>query len=100
MRFQSTLWTLIGHARGGDEQALTEFVERYRPPVVAFIGRRGFTSESEDLAQEVFLEVFKDEVLTKADPDKGRFRSLLLAVTRNVIGKHLRHYEILEPLAE
>jgi RNA polymerase sigma-70 factor (ECF subfamily) len=40
------------------------------------------------VAQEVFLRVFDDRVLERADARRGRFRSLLLAVTRHVIGHH------------
>lgn len=87
--FQSTLWTVIRSADQGDETALREFTLKYRPPVVSYITRHGLSSEAEDLAQEVFLRIFRDGVLSKADPSKGRFRSLILAVTRHVIGHHL-----------
>lgn len=87
--FESTLWTLILEARAGQERALRDFILRYRTPVVAYCARRGLASEAEDLAQEVFLRLFRDGVLLKADPAKGRFRSLLLAVTKHVIGNYL-----------
>lgn len=87
--FQSTLWTVIRGARSGDEAALREFALKYRAPVVAYAARRGLRDEAEDIAQEVFLRLFQDGVLAKADPSKGRFRSLVLAVTRNVIGHHV-----------
>jgi RNA polymerase sigma-70 factor (ECF subfamily) len=87
--FESTLWTLILEARAGQEHALRDFILRYRTPVVAYCARRGLASEAEDLAQEVFLRLFRDGVLLKADPSKGRFRNLLLAVTKHVIGNHL-----------
>jgi hypothetical protein len=87
--FQSTLWTVIRGAGKGDEAALRDFVLKYRPPVLAYLGRRGFRAEAEDLAQEVFLRVFQDRVLLKADPSLGRFRSLLLSVTRHVLGHHV-----------
>lgn len=87
--FQSTLWTVIRGAGQGDESALRDFVLKYRPPVLAYLARRGFRAEAEDLAQEVFLRVFQDRVLLKADPSLGRFRSLLLSVTRHVLGHHV-----------
>ena len=87
--FQSTLWTVIRGAGKGDEAALRDFVLKYRPPVLAYLARRGFRAEAEDLAQEVFLRVFQDRVLLKADPSLGRFRSLLLSVTRHVLGHHV-----------
>ena len=87
--FQSTLWTLIIDARKGNEKAFETFVMKYRPPVLAFCTRKGMASEAEDLAQEVFTRVFNDGILAKADRSKGRFRSLLLVVTKHVIGNHL-----------
>jgi RNA polymerase sigma factor (sigma-70 family) len=87
--FQSTLWTLVLKARDGNESALRDFTLKYRAPIIAYISRRGLAHEAEDLAQEVFLRFFKDGVLLKADPSKGRFRTLVLAVTKRVIGHHL-----------
>lgn len=87
--FQSTLWTVIRDAGRGEERALREFVLKYRAPVAAYIARRGWARDAEDLAQEVFLRLVQDGVLAKADPSKGRFRSLLLAVTRHVVGHHV-----------
>lgn len=86
--FQSTLWTVIRGADRGEESALREFTLKYRGPIVAYIARRGLANDAEDLAQEVFLRLLQDGVLSKADPSRGRFRSLLLAVTRHVIGHH------------
>jgi RNA polymerase sigma factor (sigma-70 family) len=87
--FETTLWSLIRDAREGHESRFAQFVERYRPAVVRFLVRRGLADDAEDLAQEVFLRLVRDQVLTRADPGRGRFRSLLLAVTRNVLGHHL-----------
>jgi RNA polymerase sigma-70 factor (ECF subfamily) len=86
--FQSTLWTLIRGADRGDEAALRDFAHKYRAPVLAYIARRGLAAEAEDLSQEVFLRIFQDRVLSKADPSRGRFRALILSVTRHVIGHH------------
>jgi len=86
--FQSTLWTVIRGADRGEEAALREFALKYRGPIVAYIARRGLPNDAEDLTQEVFLRLLQDRVLAKADPSRGRFRSLLLAVTRHVISHH------------
>jgi RNA polymerase sigma-70 factor (ECF subfamily) len=83
--FQSTLWTVIRGADRGEEASLREFTMKYRGPIVAYIARRGFLNDAEDLAQEVFLRLLQDRVLSKADPSRGRFRNLLLAVTRHVM---------------
>jgi RNA polymerase sigma-70 factor (ECF subfamily) len=82
---------MIRKARAGKPTAVDEFVLRYRPPVISFILKNGFSKEdAEDLSQEVFLKIFKDKVLQKADEQKGRFRSLILAVTKNVIKEQIR----------
>lgn len=85
--FQSTLWTVIWRAGEGRETAVNVFVARYRPAVVRFARSRGLSeADAEDVAQEVFLRLFDDEVLKRADPARGRFRSMLLAITRHVLG--------------
>ena len=56
--------------------------------VVPRIGLQGH--DAEDLCQDVFVCVLAGGVLAKADPDRGRFRSLLLAVTTHVIFDRLR----------
>ena len=89
MGFESTLWTVIRRARDGEEDALQRFVRSYGPAIVSYLVRRGFGREAEDLAQEVFLRVFRAGLLDSADPSKGRFRNLILAVTRNVLGNHV-----------
>ena len=88
-QFQSTWWTLIRDASDGQEAALREFVEKYRAPIVATIRRRGLGEEAEDLAQEVLIRLVHQGVLTRADPEQGRFRHLVLSVTRHAIGTHL-----------
>lgn len=87
--FPPTRWTEIRAASGGDRAALADFVRKYRPPVVAYLARRCPREEAEDLAQEVFLRFLDHEVLAKADPDRGRFRGLVMTVTRRVLGRHL-----------
>ena len=84
--FQSTVWAEIDRARDRDPEAYLNFVNKYRPAVVSFLQSQGMPkSDTEDLAQEVFLYIIRGNVLSKVDPKKGRFRNLILAVTRNVI---------------
>ena len=89
--FPTTIWTTIRQAGGDDAAALQEFACAYRAPVLAFIQGRGFrASDADDICQDVFVRVLAGGVLAKADRDRGRFRSLLLAVTTRVIQDRLR----------
>jgi RNA polymerase sigma-70 factor (ECF subfamily) len=88
MNLPNTHWTAIQAAQAGSTGALEALVERYRPAVVAFMARRGPSSEAEDLTQEVFLRLFTQDVLERATREKGRFRGLLFGVARNVLGHH------------
>jgi RNA polymerase sigma-70 factor (ECF subfamily) len=92
--FPSSIWTRIIEFKKDPEQVKDQIVRRYRQPVYEFLRRQGLTHEdAEDLAQEVFARIAKDEFLEKADRRKGKFRSLLLAVTRHVIAS-FRRYEL------
>lgn len=89
--FESTIWTTILKAVKEESTAIRELVDKYRPPIVSYIQRQGFSEhDAEDIAQEVFLQIFKSDVLTRVDQTRGRFRDLLLAVTKNMIRKDLR----------
>lgn len=88
--FDTTRWSLIHAAQAGDASALESLSLRYRAPVVAYLRRRGFDADAEDLAQEVFLRLFGKGVLDRAARPQGRFRGLLAGLTRNVVGDHLR----------
>jgi RNA polymerase sigma factor (sigma-70 family) len=90
--FPTTIWEDISSARKGDERELDHLLGRYRAPIVGFLRWKGCREhEAEDLAQEVLLRVSQPGFLQKVDPAKGRFRSLLLAVTRHVISEQARH---------
>jgi RNA polymerase sigma-70 factor (ECF subfamily) len=83
-RFPTTRWTLVVAA--GDPQrkearsALVSLCETYWYPLYAYLRRRGYSShEAQDLTQEFFIRLLEGRYLDRADPDKGRFRSFLLA---------------------
>jgi RNA polymerase sigma-70 factor (ECF subfamily) len=77
--------------RRHDTKAVAEFVERYRDPVFRFIRNAGFAEpDAEELTQDVFSRLLAEDVLAKADSEKGKFRSFLLGVARNVIREERR----------
>lgn len=88
----STLWTVISQARRKGNAAIDLLLRKYRPAVVAFIRNAGISAEdAEDLTQEVFLTLVRDDVLVKADKARGKFRSLLLAIARHAISGKRKH---------
>jgi RNA polymerase sigma-70 factor (ECF subfamily) len=87
-----TMWTVIRQAKGKDRMAVEAVFSKYRPPLLAFIRNGGFGEhDADEVLQEVFVAVLEDDVLRKADREKGRFRSFLLAVVRHVMSARRRH---------
>ncbi len=90
-RFPTTIWEDIQSARSGGSRELDLLLSRYRSPVVGFLRWKNVPAEeAEDLAQEVLIRVSTPGFLEKIDAARGRFRSLLLAVTRNVLSEAQR----------
>lgn len=81
--FNSTAWTLVLRARGEGQSgrsALGELFQSYWFPLYAFLRRHGVTpTDAEDTVQSFFVWLLESGVLRRADPDRGRFRSFLLA---------------------
>jgi len=90
--FVTTRWSLIlsGASPGsGDREihkALAELCRIYWRPIFFFVTRRGYSREdAEDLTQDFFLHILRGDWLQKADPARGRFRSLLLKSLQNFL---------------
>ena len=74
----------------GDTQkmhtALAELCKIYWRPVFAFIRRQGHSpSDAQDLTQDFFVMVLKGQLLQRANPARGRFRSLVLKALDNFL---------------
>ncbi|HLY76082.1 MAG TPA: RNA polymerase sigma factor [Planctomycetota bacterium] len=90
-RFPTTIWDDISSARKGSSRELDLLLARYRSPIIGFLRWKNVRmEEAEDLAQEVLIRISTPGFFEKVDPAKGRFRSLLLGVTRNVLSESLR----------
>lgn len=90
--FPSSIWTTILSVRKDPDRVRDLVVRRYRQPVHDFIRRQGLSHEdAEDVTQEVFAQICRDGFLERVDPRKGKFRTLLLAVTRHLISSFHRH---------
>ena len=67
-------------------EALAELCRIYWRPIFAFIARRGYSpQDAEDLTQDFFVRILRGDWLQKADPARGRFRSLLLKCVQNFL---------------
>ncbi|HUS37655.1 MAG TPA: sigma-70 family RNA polymerase sigma factor [Verrucomicrobiae bacterium] len=82
--FSATRWTLIYAARNDSPEALAALYTRYWGPLYAYIRRSGSSKEeAEDLVQGFFCELLAGDFLKKVTPEKGKFRSFLLACYKN-----------------
>ena len=91
-QFATTRWSVVLACADspGDEgqarEALAELCKTYWRPVFAFICRRGHAvPDAQDLTQDFFIVVLKGQLLARADPDRGRFRSLLLKALQDFL---------------
>jgi RNA polymerase sigma-70 factor (ECF subfamily) len=87
-KFPPTLWSMVLKAgREGSVQsreALAELCDAYWYPLYAFLRRQGKSlHDAEDLTQGFFLHLFERNGLDKVRPEKGRFRSFLLAALKH-----------------
>jgi RNA polymerase sigma-70 factor (ECF subfamily) len=91
-RFSTTRWSIVlacTDSTAGEEKArkaLAELCKTYWRPTFAFICRRGYSvPDAQDLTQDFFLMVLEGDLLKRADPSRGRFRSLLLKAVQNFL---------------
>lgn len=87
--FHTTRWSLIAASRDAPARArpaVEQLCRIYRPPVLAYLRRSCSGGEdAEDLAQAFFLHFVEHGVYTRADPERGRFRALLLTSLRHFL---------------
>jgi RNA polymerase sigma factor (sigma-70 family) len=88
--FQDTHWSVVLAAgRGGSSgaaAALETLCRTYWPPLYAFIRRRGHSpAQAQDLTQEFFAQLLRQNALATTSSEKGRFRSFLLAVLKHFL---------------
>jgi RNA polymerase sigma-70 factor (ECF subfamily) len=88
--FQTTDWGVIEVARGDDpapaRQALADLCATYWYPLYAYIRRRGYPADrAQDLTQGLFASLLGHDFLSGVGPEKGKFRSYLLAACQNYL---------------
>ena len=87
--FDTTHWSIVLRARGDEadaRNALEALCRTYRPPVLAYVRRRGYSMEAaEDLAQTFFARFLEQAYHANADPTRGRFRAFLLTALKRFL---------------
>src|SRR5215467_8054704 len=90
--FVTTRWSLILSAAnlGSEVQrahdALAELCRTYWRPIFLFVRGRGYSIEdAQDLTQDFFVAILKNDWLQHANRNRGRFRSLLLRSLQNFL---------------
>jgi len=87
--FATTHWSVVVAAQQSDAKslaALDRLCRAYWYPLYAFARRQGHSPEdARDLTQDFFAQLLARGALTKADPERGRFRSFLLASFKNLL---------------
>ena len=91
-RFSTTRWSVVlacaDSAAGQDtaSKALADLCKTYWRPIFAFVCRRGYSvPDAQDLTKDFFLMVLEGDLLKRADPTRGRFRSLLLKALQDFL---------------
>lgn len=88
--FRSTHWSVVLAAGDSSARETTAALEKlcraYWYPLYAFVRRQGWDEhDSQDLTQAFFAYLLEKKGVARADPQKGKFRSFLLASLTNFL---------------
>jgi RNA polymerase sigma-70 factor (ECF subfamily) len=82
----ATRWSVVLSARDESTAALNALFTRYRRPLIVYLCRSGRTpDDAEDLVHGLFEKLLRLEFLKSVDPQKGKFRTLLLTALQNYV---------------
>jgi RNA polymerase sigma-70 factor (ECF subfamily) len=90
--FASTHWSVIiaaGESQAAPEiarAALAQLCQTYWAPLYGFVRSRGYSvHDAQDLTQSFFAYLIEKKIYNRADRQKGKFRSFLLASLKNFL---------------
>ena len=90
--FAPTHWSVIiaaGRSEVDPElarAALAQLCQTYWAPLYSFVRSRGYTvHDAQDLTQSFFVYLIEHKIYARADRQKGKFRSFLLASLKNFL---------------
>ena len=96
--FAPTHWSVIvaaGKSRSEPERAavaLGKLCQTYWMPLYTFVRTRGYSvHDAQDLTQSFFAHLVEHEIYARADREKGKFRSFLLASLKNFLADAYSH---------
>ncbi len=94
--FPVTRWSLIARAVDDTQPAsrehMGELLEQYWRPMFVHLKCKGLGhAQAEDLLQDFVLTLLDKNLLSVADPSKGKFRSLLLTALDRFLVSRYRH---------
>jgi RNA polymerase sigma factor (sigma-70 family) len=89
-RFRTTHWSVVLLSAQsqvpGSQTALADLCRLYWYPLYAFVRRRGYNAEdAQDLTQGFFCSLLERKSLRRVAPQRGKFRSFLLASLKNYL---------------
>jgi len=98
--FSTTHWSKVALAKEPTDAqgiaALEQLCCTYWYPLYAYLRRRGYPpGDAEDLTQELFARLLRDNSFAQVDRAKGKFRSFLLASLNHLLAnEHARSQAI------
>ena len=95
-RFATTHWSVVRAAGRPNSvhyrQALETLCQTYWFPLYAYLRRHGNNSNrAEEYTQAFFAHLLEKDSVRFADPDRGKFRSFLLASLKHFLSDHHDH---------
>ena len=87
-KFETTRWSVVQAAADSHHpayrEALAELCQTYWPAVYAYVRQRGHDlDDAQELTQGYFAQLLGKKSLKAEDPDRGRFRSFVLASVKH-----------------
>jgi DNA-directed RNA polymerase specialized sigma24 family protein len=89
--FMTTHWSVVLEAGAGDtahrQNALDYLLGKYWKPVYCYLRRKGYSNDAaKDITQGFFEQiVLGKDLIRRADPQKGRFRTFMLSALDNFL---------------
>lgn len=89
-QFATTHWSVVLRAGRADApeagEALARLCQTYWYPLYVQVRRRGHNAhDAQDLTQGFFARLLEGDLIARADPARGRFRSLVLMALKNFL---------------